>query len=136
MSAGNISTWSADDKPNRWDIVTAASSLVLSAAFLSTVEAVLAVWLVAGFVASAVLIGPVAASTPGRRISSWFETIGGPGRLLAVVTTFVVWRYVVESLLGIPDILVANLIIGGLLALGIVVTAEALRTHIFAAASF
>jgi hypothetical protein len=135
MSAGNISTWSVNDGPNRWDIVTAVSSLVLSAVFLSTVEAVLVVWLIVGFVASVVLIGPVAASTLGRRVSSWLEAIGGPGRLLAVAITYVVWHYVVEPLLGIPDVLVTNFVSGGLLALGVVIMTETLRTHIFAAAS-
>jgi hypothetical protein len=135
MNVGGLSSWSVSDKPNRWDIVGAASSLALSAVFLSTVEAVLAVWLIVGFIASAVLIGPVAASALGQRVSSWLEAIGGSGRLLAVAITFVVWHYVVEPTLGIPDVLVTNFVSGGLLALGVVVMTETLRTHIFAAAS-
>lgn len=129
MAARELTAWSSDGKPNLSDVVVAAFSTLWAVSFFSLIETVW-LWLTVGFVVGAVLLGPVATSTVGKRIGAWFESIGIAGRAIFIIVS-VVCLGAAQIALDVPQTSVTNVVIGGMFALGISIAAEALRARIF-----
>jgi len=117
--------WFPDGAPDKLEIALAVIVLFDVAYDLYRGEPAVWSWLVAGFVAAVLALGPVAASTAGSRIGTWFREIGVAGRALVIVAFAVaVWAgYTLSVLQPKPLSSAAN---GLFLAVGVVVAVRLL----------
>jgi hypothetical protein len=116
--------WLSTDSPSGTDLLVAALALLVVVQNLLLPSSLAWLWVAVGFVAFAVAMGPVAASSFGERVGSWFRGIGVEGRLLAIVAVAAAVWLVTEVVEGVFTPL-HSLGTGGLLA---VVVFVALRT--------
>lgn len=128
MSPRNLSAWSANGKPSWSDFGFAVLALVWAVLQFATAETVSWGWIAIGFVVWAIGLGPVAASATGKRIGAWFEAIGMAGRAVAILAFFLV-IFSVAMVVSIPTASVTSFVIGGFVAMFVVVVAEAVRTY-------
>lgn len=130
MATRELSAWSDEGKPNRTDIAVAAFGMLWAVSFFYFIERISWTWLVSGFTAAVVAMGPVATSAIGRRISMWFENLGDEKRVLTIFL-LVLGLGAIQIAIDVPQTPMANFAIGGMVALGIMVVSEAVRARVF-----
>jgi hypothetical protein len=110
MTAEETSVWLPESEPTRLEIAIAAMALVY-AVWIVLTGTISWRWLAAGFVTTALAMGPVAASAIGARIGEWFHAIGLGGRAIVIIAfAAVVWA--ADAVLGIPATPVTSFSVG------------------------
>jgi|SRR5699024_4688537 len=130
MSSRHLSVWPTGRDPSRLEIVVGIWAIFQSFLFFSATDTPVSwVWLAVGVVVWAIAMGPVAASSVGKRFGAWFKGISGAGRIVAIVmAAAMIWA--VETTVVIPTTPGMNFLTGGLFAIGIITLLESIRTRI------
>ena len=121
--------WFPDGTPSRTDLLVAALALPVVVQNLLVPSSLAWPWVAVGFVAFAVAMGPVAASSLGKRVGTWFRGIGTEGRLLVLLAVVAASWLVTEIVEGTFTPL-HSLGTGGLFAVVVFVTVRTVYARI------
>ncbi|WP_424016811.1 hypothetical protein ACOZ4N_13100 [Halorientalis pallida] len=121
--------WLSTDSPSGTALLIAALAVPVVVQNLLLPGSLAWLWVAVGFVAFAVAIGPVAASSLGERVGAWFRGIGVEGRILALVAVVAAVWLVTEVVEGAFTPL-HSIGTGGLLAVVVFVTVRTVYARI------
>lgn len=74
------------------------------------------IWLFTGSILAAVICGPIATTQYGQQMGSWFHSIGGGGRIIAIlIAAVLIWRFILTF--QPPEIPLNSFTLGGIIGL-------------------
>jgi hypothetical protein len=117
--------WLPDRTPTWTDVLVGVLGAVLFLSSLTTLARPGWAWVAAGFVATVVVLGPVAQSSVAARVGEWSRA-GGTLVGVALVATFVAVAWLLRDVVGVPQPVLSGLASGVFLASAAFVAAHVL----------
>ncbi|WP_135364200.1 hypothetical protein [Halosimplex halophilum] len=117
--------WLPERTPTWTDVLVGILGAVLFLSNLTTLPGLDWPWVAGGFVATAVVLGPVAQSSLAARVGEWSR---GGGALVgvALIATFVAVAWVLRDVVGVPQPVLSGVASGVFLASAAFVAAHVL----------
>ncbi|WP_436909764.1 hypothetical protein [Halosimplex marinum] len=117
--------WLPDRTPTWTDVLVGILGAVLFLSNLTTLARPDWPWVAGGFVATAVVLGPVAQSSVAARVGERFRD-GGTLVGVALIATFVAVAWVLRDVVGVPQPILSGVASGVFLASAVFVAAHVL----------
>lgn len=115
--------WLPDHEPTWTEILVGLVAVIWLADEVVLASMISWPWLALGFGLNLIAIGPIAQSSIGARIGTWFRDIGVAGRLLALVLfALVVWT--AEYAVDLPAVPVTSAVGGMMVAVLVYIIAN------------
>jgi len=73
-------------------------------------------WVLFGFVIGFVSVGPIASSSLGEQVETWFQKIGKNGRAIVIIS-FITVVWIVGSQVAVPSNIVGSAVSGSMISI-------------------